>query len=117
MPNPYEGDPRFGERRFVDSPGIAPPWYDTENDPHWMRTPTYADETIAEAESDARAPVSVAGLEPRESEMSWGRGLMAPISRGHEPTQIEILKAQQRTNPADPGASHLDRFADWIREP
>lgn len=114
-PEKYEGDPRFAERKFTDTPGRPPPLFEgLLHDPYFKYARTHADDTIAEAESDATAPVSVAGVEPEESEFSYGKGLMAPISRGHEPTQIEQLKAVQRTNPANPAS--VASYDDWIRE-
>ena len=45
------------------------------------------------------------GVEPGESEYSHGRGLMPPEERGYVPEQIDILRADLRTDTADPGST------------
>lgn len=110
--------PEYVERKFTDPTPYVPPRYQgLLHDPFFKLTPTHADETIEEAESGARAAVSAAGREPGESEYSWGRGLMNSPSKGPGPTPLEVLKAQQRTNPADPADVAENHYADWTREP
>lgn len=108
----YVGDPEFHERHFTDTTGHPPPLY--MEDAFTKQARTLADQSI----EDAAKPSTPqrAGTEPGETEFSWGKGLMPPLSKTDGPTQIEEMKAIMRTNPADPGASHLDRYADWIRE-
>ena len=110
----HAGDPRFGERRFRDSDS----WEPSRLQPDSFLRPaaTVADISIAEAERGLGGSISAAGVEPGPSEFSYGRGQMSPISLGPGPTQIEQLKAVQRTDPSDPGAVAEDRYADWIRE-
>jgi len=112
----FRGDPAFGERQFVDSGAWQPPRYTgLLHDPFFVEARTYAD-VAAEEAANSPAGVATPNVEPGVSEFSWGRGLMAPLTQGHAPTQIEEMKAVMRTNPADGGANHLERDADWIRE-
>jgi len=118
MGQPYTGDPAFGERQFVDSKPWMPPRYQpaTETgDPFWKDPRTFADVAREEAEATPSG-VFRSNAEPGVSEYTWGRGLMAPLALGPDPTAVETMKAIQRTNPADPNADHRDRYADWIRE-
>jgi hypothetical protein len=111
----HRGDPAFGERQFIDPGPYLPPLHERGVDPFFKDARTYSDVATEEAAATPSG-VAKANVEPGASEFSWGRGLMAPLTQGHEPTQVETMKAIQRTNPADPGATHLDRYADWIRE-
>lgn len=111
----HQGDPAFGERKFIDPGPYLPPLHERGRDPHFKDARTYSDVATEEALSTPSG-VATPNVEPGASEFSHGRGLMAPLTQGHEPTQIEIMKAIMRTNPADPGAVHTDRYADWIRE-
>lgn len=114
-PASYTGDPDFAERKFTDHGPWLPPTYMVDDDPYFKEALTYSTVSIEEA-ANTPAGVATPNVEPGGSEFSWGRGLMAPMTKGHVPTQIEEMKAVMRTNSADPGASHLDRYADWIRE-
>lgn len=109
----YLGDPDFSERQFTDTHGRPPPLYVT--DAFTKAARTYADQAAEEAAAAVTVP-QVAGREPGATEFSWGRGLMPPLSKTDGPTQVEEMAAIRRTNPADPAASHIDRYADWIRE-
>lgn len=40
--------------------------------------------------------------EPGESEFSWGRGLMPHVKHGYVPEQVDVLRAERRTDPTDP---------------
>ena len=44
------------------------------------------------------------GVEPGESEYSWGRGTMPNVKYGYEPTQIDQLRAERRTDTTDPAS-------------
>lgn len=111
----FRGLAEYGERQFVDRRPWEPPQYMVDADPFFIAARTYADVAAEEALATP-AGVATPNVEPGVSEFSYGRGLMAPLSKGHVPTQIEELKAVMRTNPADGGANHLDRYADWTRE-
>lgn len=105
------GDPAFQERRFVDYGGYVPPWM--MKDAFTMPARTYADETIEEVlAEDYIATVSVGGVHPGESEFSWGPGNANSMSKGPGPNPLETLKAQQRTNPADPNDNHVNHYTD-----
>ena len=114
----FEGDPELGERKFVDTTGYVPPWM--QQDVFTIPARTYADVTIEEVEDpNYVAQIVVGGAEPRESEYSWGRGNQNSLTKGPGPNPLEILKAQQRTNPADPTDRHENHFRDpgWSVEP
>jgi predicted dienelactone hydrolase len=114
----HRGDPAFQERQFVDPGPYVPPWM--VKDAFTKHARTYADQTIEEVEDpDYIAAVSVGGLTPHESEFSWGLGNQNSLTKGPGPTPLEILKAQQRTNPADPGDTHEAHYRDagWVEEP
>lgn len=114
----FEGDAAFQERRFVDTTGYIPPWM--VPDAFTKPARTYADVTIEEVEDpNYVAAIVPGGVEPRESEFSWGRGNANSLSKGPGPTQVEIMKATMRTNPADPTdtmEAHL-RDPGWSVEP
>ncbi len=116
MPNGTEhvGDPEFQERHFVDTSPWTPPVWEPGHDPYFKPARTYADVSIEEA--GGPAGVVTPGLEPGPSEFSHGRGLMVPLELGPGPTQVEEMKAIMRTDSTDPAATHLGRYADWIRE-
>lgn len=42
--------------------------------------------------------------EPGESEFSWGRGLMPNVKHGYVPEQIDVLRAERRTDTTDPAS-------------
>lgn len=44
-------------------------------------------------------------FEPGESEFSWGRGLMPNVKYGYVPEQIDVLRAERRTDPTDPAST------------
>jgi hypothetical protein len=114
----FEGDPAFHERKFVDTTGYIPPWQMA--DAFTIEARTYADETIEEVEDpNYVAQIVVGGAEPGESEFSWGRGNQNSLTKGPGPNPLEILKAQQRTNPAEPTDNHLNHYTDpgWVMEP
>lgn len=48
------------------------------------------------------------GVEPGGSEFSWGKGLVAPLERGHTPTNRQILSAMYSTDAANPLAEYAD---------
>lgn len=114
----FEGDPAFQERKFVDPTGYIPPWMQV--DAFTQPARTYADITIEEVEAEGYvAAVVKGGLEPGPSEYSWGRGNQNSLSLGPGPNPLEVLKAQQRTNPADPTDTHENHWRDgrWVVEP
>jgi hypothetical protein len=85
---------------------------------------TYADQSIEEVEDpNYVAQIVVGGAEPGPSEYSWGRGNQNSLTLGPGPNPLEILKAQQRTNPADPTDVHENHWRDterggrWVVEP
>jgi hypothetical protein len=108
----FEGDPEFRERHFVDTTGYIPPEYD--KDAFTKPARTYADETIEEIldPNYVAAIVPPIGAAPGESEFSWGPGNQNSLSKGPGPNPLEILKAQQRTNPADPADTHEAHYLD-----
>jgi len=114
----FEGDPAYQERKFVDTTGYIPPWMVA--DAFTKPARTYADQTIEEVEDpNYVAAIVPGGVEPGESEFSWGRGNANSLSKGPGPTQVEIMKATMRTNPADPTdtmEAHL-RDPGWSVEP
>jgi hypothetical protein len=74
---------------------------------------TYADVTIEEVQDpDYIAAINVPGAIPGETEMSWGPGNANSLSKGPGPNPLEILKAQQRTNPADPTDTYEAHLTD-----
>lgn len=114
----FEGDPAFKERQFIDTTGYVPPWMQT--DAFTIPARTYADQTIEEVEADDYvAQVVAGGATPHESEFSWGLGNQNSLTRGPGPNPLEMLKAQQRTNPADPGDVAENHYRDpgWVVEP
>lgn len=114
----FEGDPRFQERQFVDTTGYIPPWM--VKDAFTQEARTYADETIEEVQDpNYIAQLVPGGAEPHGSEFSWGRGNQNSLTLGPGPTPLEVLKAQQRTNPADPGDTAEAHYRDpgWVVEP
>jgi hypothetical protein len=114
----HEGDPEFQERHFVDPGPWQLPW--PQPDAFTKPAPTYADATIEEVQAPGYVSgVSTPGQTPRESEFSWGLGNQNSLSKGPGPNSLEVLKAIQRTNPADPkdtAEAHY-RDAGWVVEP
>ena len=107
----YQGDPDLRQRQWVDSTGYAPPWM--VKDAFTVPARTYADVTIEEVEDpNYVASISVGGVEPGESEFSWGPGNANSMSKGPGPNPLEVLKAMQRTNPADPSDNHVNHYTD-----
>jgi hypothetical protein len=107
----FEGDPAFQERKFVDTTPYIPPWM--VRDAFTKEPRTYADETIEEVESPGYvAAINVPGAVPGESEYSWGAGNANSLSKGPGPTQLEIIKATQRTNPADGADTYEAHLTD-----
>src|SRR5215217_3140439 len=114
----YVGDPAFQERQWVDSTGYVPPWM--VKDAFTVPARTYADVTIEEVEDpNYVAQIVPGGATPRASEFSWGLGNQNSLSLGPGPNPLEILKAQQRTNPADPTDNHENHWRDegWVVKP
>jgi len=107
----YVGDPTFQERQWVDSHGYSRPiWM---KDAYTVPARTYADETIEEVlDPDYVAAINVPGAVPGETEMSWGAGNANSLSKGPGPNPLEIMKAVQRTNPADPTDTYEAHLAD-----
>lgn len=66
------------------------------------------------------------GVEPGESEFSWGKGLEAPESRGYVPEPWEVAAAIRRTDSADaeavadpaapPGSANNTTQTQHVRE-
>lgn len=113
----FEGDPEFRERKFVDTTGYIPLWQ--MPDAFTQPARTYADQTIEEVEADDYiASIVAGGLEPGPSEYSWGRGNQNSLTLGPGPNPLEILKAQQRTNSANPTDVHENHWRDtgWVVE-
>ena len=113
----FEGDPEFQERKFVDTTGYIPPWMQT--DAFTVPARRYADVTVEEVQAaDYVSAVGTPGLEPGESEFSWGKGNQNSLSKGPGPNPLEILKAQQRTNPADATDTAEAHYRDrgWVEE-
>lgn len=44
-------------------------------------------------------------VEPGESEYSYGKGMVGPEERGYTPTQVDILRAEKRTDSTDPDST------------
>lgn len=110
----FKGLPEFGERQFVDRKPWVPPLYPdwrTSGDPFWKPSPDLADKSIAEATQTSG--VFSPAAEPGPTEFSHGPGLRAPLALGPDPTPFEEYHAVMRTDPADPSASHVDRYSDW----
>ena len=107
----YVGDPAFRERTWVDSTGYSRPiWM---KDAFTIPARTYADVTIDEVNApDYVAAINLPGQHPGETEMTWGDGNANSLSKGPGPTQLEILKATQRTNPADPTDTYEAHLTD-----
>lgn len=96
-----------GER--IDEPRSGkwmPPVMD-ERDAFLQPARTATDESIEVARSTP-TPVTLVNSEPGPSEFSHGRGMVAPPEL-EEPSALWQLKAEQRTNPADPTASPVWR--------
>jgi hypothetical protein len=109
--NRHIGDPAFQERHFVDYGPYRPAWM--QADAFTKPARTYADETIEEVlAEDYIAQLVPGGAHPGESEFSWGPGNANSMSKGPGPTDLEVMKAIQRTNPADPNDNHVDHFTD-----
>ena len=45
------------------------------------------------------------GYEPGGTEFAHGKGLMAPLERGYEPREYEVLHAQYRVDSIEPESS------------
>lgn len=113
----FAGDPEYAERRFLDSTPYVPPWMQV--DAFTKPARTYADATIEEVQDPNYVAASaVGGAEPGETEFSWGRGNQNSLTKGPGPNPLEVLKAQQRTNPADPADTAEAHYRDpgWVME-
>lgn len=107
----YEGDPALQQHKWVDSTGYVPPWMQT--DAFTKAARTYADVTIEEVnDPNYIAAVNLPGAPAGESEFSWGLGNANSLSKGPGPNPLEILKATQRTNPADPTDTYQVHLTD-----
>lgn len=75
---------------------------DLTADPYYVPAWTKSAESIYKQEIlGTSRPIRRPGLEPRESEFSWGRGRMAPLDKA-DPSQWDQVRAVYRTDPADP---------------
>lgn len=109
--NRHVGDPAFHERHYVDPGPYMPPWM--LPDAFTKPARTYSDVTVDEVnDPNYTASVVPGGVTPGESEMSWGLGNQNSLSRGPGPNPLEVLKAQQRTNPADPADTAEQHYTD-----
>lgn len=107
----FTGDPEYQERHFVDTTGYVPPWM--QKDAFTKPARTYADVTIEEVNApDYIASVNLPGQPAGETEFSWGLGNANSLSKGPGPNPLEILKATQRTNPADPTDTYEAHLTD-----
>ena len=116
--NRHIGDADFRERHYVDPGPYLPPWM--QRDAFTRPARTYADETIEEVlDPGYVASISVGGLEPGETEFSWGRGNQNSLTKGPGPNAVEEMKAIMRTNPADSNDNHVNHYTDpgWVMEP
>jgi len=97
----FEGDPLFHERQYTETAGRGAARYVPDAFTRPART------VGAESVEEVSSPGYIAGIartsgEPGPSEMSWGRGNMAPEELA-TPSLMDEMQAVRRTNPADPG--------------